>query len=168
MRRLVNAVFGGVLTFGAALAAVATVPASAGCKSCTTMECGGVGISTSLVFTAASLEPDAKLTVCRGVDCKSASVSVSAMRVGPDRDGAYATPVACGGAGASCAGAIDPSTGNVSLYVQGIEVAEGTALSVRVTNPDGAVLASHEGVVAYYSDEPNGPGCEPTCTEARF
>lgn len=168
MGRLVNAVFGGVLMFGVALAAVTTVPASAGCKSCTTMGCGGVGVSTSLVFPAANLEPGATFTVCRGGECRSTTVSLGTTRAGPDRHGAYVTPVACSGAGVSCAGEVDPPSRNVSLHVAVAEPAEGTLLSVTVTNPDGTVLAAHDGVVTYYSDEPNGPGCDPTCTAARF
>ena len=45
---------------------------------------------------------------------------------------------------------------------------EGTPLSVTVATADGTVVATHDGVPAYHSTEPNGPGCSPTCSEGRF
>lgn len=120
------------------------------------------------MFAAANLEAGTTFTVCHGVDCKSTTLSVSSTRVGPDRQGAYVTPVLCMDAVPSCVGHVDPSTADVFLYAEVGEVGRGTRLSLTVAKPDGTVLAAHDGVVEYYSDEPNGPGCEPTCTAAQF
>ena len=89
-----------------------------------------------------------------------------------DKHAAYVTTFGCAPqrdyVGFSFGGELNDATGVVELSVTSAGVAEGETLSVTVTNPDETVVTQHSGVVAYYSFEPNGPGCNPTCTAGRY
>jgi hypothetical protein len=122
-----------------------------------------------LVVSIASLAPNARMTKCRGPDCQTAPLSVRGEYTGHS----YVTGVACGACGVSscgfyCGGEVDASTGNVTLTVAGFDAADGDVLSVTITNPDGAIVAEHTGVMAREDYYPNGPDCSPTCTHGRF
>jgi hypothetical protein len=161
---------GGVATFATVGATVATVPASAGCKACTTMACGSTLTFTDIALSSARPLNNGRLTLCRGEQCSSSVLRLGLDRVvkAPDYDASNVPYLGCGGMGFSCFGYIDAANGSVSLSVEIVEAAEGTPLSVTVATPDGTVVATHDGVAAYHSTEPNGPGCSPTCSEGRF
>lgn len=165
---MVNALAGGLVTFATVGATVATVPTSIGCKSCLTMDCGATFTSTELVLSSAQVVPNARLTLCRGVECQSCVLSAAYVRQ-PEKHTPDTRTVGCASVmGFSCYGEVDASTGSVPLAVAVVEAAEGDVLSVTITGPDGTLVATHKGVVAYHSIEPNGPGCDPTCTAGSF
>ncbi len=127
-------------------------------KSCTAIGCNSQ-VSTTLDLTNVGDAAGAKVVVCRNSACVEGTVNQQngQLSCSFQRDGSFLGP--------SCNQAFSGNALSFTYTLADGEAKDGDTYSFKVTGKTGGT-ASKEGAVTYQVSRPNGPDCEPVCSQA--